>query len=81
MTRRTTRSDALVDQPTLLMALAARRTAVIHEMVRMKAGGALYYSACAVVAAIDAVVTPFQARARLGVPADAARIAPQRGRD
>ncbi len=55
MTRRTSRSDALIDRPALLAALGACRTAVLREMARMKAGGPLYYAGATVTAAIDAL--------------------------
>jgi hypothetical protein len=54
MTRRTSRSDTLIDRVALLAALGTRRGAVIREMTRMKAGGPLYYSGSTVAAAIDA---------------------------
>ena len=44
VTRRTSRSDSLIDRVTLLAALGACRGAVIREMTRMKVGGPLYYS-------------------------------------
>ena len=55
MTRRTSRSDTLVDRPALLTALGACRSAVIAEMAKMKPAGPLYYSGSTVVAAIDAL--------------------------
>ena len=55
MTRRTSRSDSLIDRVALLVALGTCRGAVIREMTRMKVGGPLYYSGSTVVAAIDAL--------------------------
>lgn len=55
MVRRTSRSDAFVDKPRLLEELRACREAIIREQTRMQVGGPLYYSAQAVVAAIDAL--------------------------
>jgi hypothetical protein len=55
MTRRTSRSDALIDRPALLTALGVCRGAVIAEMVKMKPAGPLYYSGSTVVAAIDSL--------------------------
>jgi hypothetical protein len=55
VTRRTGRSDSLIDRIALLTALGTCRGAVIREMTRMKVGGPLYYSGSTVVAAIDAL--------------------------
>lgn len=55
MTRRTGRSDSLIDRIALLTALGTCRGAIIREMTRMKVGGPLYYSGSTVVAAIDAL--------------------------
>jgi len=55
VTRRTSRSDSLIDRVALLAALGTSRGAVIREMTRMKVGGPLYYSGSTVVAAIDAL--------------------------
>jgi len=55
MTRRTNRSDALIDRPALLAALGQCCGAVIAEMTKMKPAGPLYYSGSTVVAAIDAL--------------------------
>lgn len=55
MTRRSTRSDSLVDRPALLAALGPCRAAIITEMARMKPAGPLYYSGATVIAAIDAL--------------------------
>ncbi len=53
MPRRSSRSDALVDRPKLLAALGHCRAAVIEAMARMRPAGPLYYSASAVLSAID----------------------------
>ena len=55
MSPRVNRSDALIDRAALLEALGACRSAVIRELMRMKVGGPLYYSASTVLAAIDAL--------------------------
>jgi len=55
VTRRTGRSDSLIDRIALLTALGTCRGAIIREMTRMKVGGPLYYSGSTVVAAIDAL--------------------------
>ena len=54
MNRRTGRSDA-ISRHNLLEALGTCRGAVTQEMATMKAAGPLYYSAAAVIAAIDAL--------------------------
>ena len=53
MSRRSSRSDQFVDRPQLLASMGVCREAITREMARMQIDGPLYYSASAVVAAID----------------------------
>jgi hypothetical protein len=47
------RADRIVDRPHLLASMGVYREAITRELARMQINGPLYYSASAVVAAID----------------------------